>query len=163
MDPKYARQIEREGAEVLLDAGTSVPLFSFRLPFVKRRFTLRLTMRRPNLAGLIRIAHIYNGMGVTSEEMWDFDKEAEMKFLAEHGRDVARIIAVTFCRGRWATRWLERPLAWIIRHRMPPALMLGAMTRFVLLMGTDPFIPIIRLAERKNPMRPRLSQEATGS
>ncbi len=41
--------------------------------------------------------------------------------------------------------------------------MLAAMMRFVTLMGTDPFLPIIRLAERTNPMKPRLSRDATGS
>ncbi len=163
MDPAYTRQIEREGADALLDAGVSVPLLSFRLPFMKRKFTVRLTMKRPNLAGQIRIARLYNRLGVTSDEMWEFDKAAEMRFLAEHGRDISRMIAVTLCRSWWAERWLERPVAWIIRHRMSHTFMLGAITRFVALMGTDPFIPIIRLAERTNPMKPRLSREATGS
>lgn len=163
MDPRYTREIERESAEVLLDAGVSVPLFSFKFPFLKRRMTVRTTMRRPNLAGLIRIAKWYDRMGVTSEQMWDFDKEQQMKFLTEHGHEVSRMIAVTLCRGWWAQRLWERPMAWLVRHKMPHDYMLGAMTRFVLLMGTDPFIPIIRLAERKNPMKPRLSREATGS
>lgn len=158
-----SRAIERECADVLLDAGVSVPLFRLRLPFSKRRVAVRATMRRPTLAGQIRIARLYCRMGVTSEEMWAFDKERQMRFLADHGKDVARMIAVTLTRGFWAERLLEGPMSWLIRHCMPHDLMLGAMTRFVTLMGTDPFMPIIRLAERTNPMRPRLSREATGS
>lgn len=84
MDPRYTREIERESADVLLDAGVSVPLFSFKFPFSKRRMTVRATMRRPTLAGQIRISRLYNRMGVTSEQMWDFDKEQQMKFLDEH-------------------------------------------------------------------------------
>ena len=163
MDPRYTREIERESADVLLDAGVSVPLFSFKFPFLKRRFTVRATMRRPTLAGQIRIALWYNRMGVTSEQMWDFDKEQQMKFLAEHGYEISRIIAVTLCRGWWAQRLFERPMAWFVRHKMPHDYMLAAMTRFVTLMGTDPFLPIIRSAERMNPMKPRLSRKATGS
>jgi len=163
MDPRYTREIERESADVLLDAGVSVPLFSFKFPFFKRRFTLRVTMRRPTLAGQIRIARLYNRMGVTSEQMWDFDKEQQMKFLAEHGYEISRMIAVTLCRGWWSQRLWERPTAWFVRRMMLHDYMLGAMMRFVTLMGTDPFLPIIRSAERTNPMKPRLSQEATGS
>ena len=163
MDSKHIRQIEREGAEALLDAGASVPLFAIRIPMMKRRLTVRATMRRPNLAGLIRIGRLYTSMGVTSEEMWDFSKEEEMKFLAEHGAEVSRMIAVTLSRGRLSARWLERPLAWLIRQKMEPKMMLGAMMRFVMLTGTDPFMPIIRLAERRNPLKPRLSRDAEGS
>ena len=163
MDPRYTREIERESADVLLDPGVSVPLFSFKFPFFKRRFTVRATMRRPTLAGQIRIAQLYNRMGVTSEQMWDFDKEQQMKFLAEHGYEISRMVAVTLCRGWWAQRLWERPMAWLVRQKMPHDYMLAAMMRFVTLMGTDPFLPIIRLAERTNPMKPRLSRDATGS
>lgn len=163
MNPRYTREIERESADVLLDAGVSVPLFSFKFPFIKRQFIVRATMRRPTLAGQIRIARLYNRMNVTSEQMWDFDKEQQMKFLAEHGNVISRMVAVTFCRGWWAERLFERPVAWIVRHKMSQEMMLGAVTRFIMLMGTDPFLPIIRLAERTNPMKPRLSREATGS
>lgn len=163
MGADYTREIERESADALLDTGVSVPLFTFKIPFIKKRFTVRATMRRPTLAGQIRIARLYGQMGVTSEQMWDFGKEEQMKFLAEHGKRISRMVAVTLCRGWWTEKLLERPTAWLIRHKMPHEMMLGAMMRFVMLMGTDPFLPIIRLAERTNPMKPRLSREATGS
>ena len=37
-------------------------------------------------------------MGVSSEQMWGFDKEQQMQFLAEHGKSISRMIAVTMCR-----------------------------------------------------------------
>lgn len=36
MDEKTIRQIEKEGAEALLDTGLSVPLKELHLPFLKR-------------------------------------------------------------------------------------------------------------------------------
>lgn len=157
------RQVERETADALLDVGVSIPLKSFRLPFRKKPVQLRVTMRRPTMNGVIRISREYLKMGVSSEEMWHFDKEEEMQFLAEHGKGVSRMIAHTICRG-WLSRHLLVGLtAWLIRNWVEHEYLLAAMTKFVCLMGTDPFIPIIRSAERINPMKPRLSHEKKGS
>lgn len=163
MDRNHARLIEGEAAEALLDRGVSVPVLLFRLPWSRRALTLRLTMRRPTLGALIRIARIHGRLGASAGDIGQYDRAAQMRFMARHGRDIARIIAVTFCRGRLAARWLEGPLAWLVLHRMRPEHMAGAMDRFVSLLGTAPFLPIIRSAERANPMKPRLSRDATGS
>ena len=163
MDEATIRHIEMEGADALLDAGVSVPLKSLRLPFRKKPVEIRATMRRPCLDGQIRIARIYLSMGVTSRQMWEFTKEQEMRFLAEHGLKIARMIALTICRGELTRRILLRPVTWAVRHWMSNEHLLGAMRRFVSLMGTDPFIPIIRSAERTNPMKPRTSQRRKGS
>lgn len=158
-----ARLIEKEGADVLLDNGVSVPLWSVRLPFFNKALAIRMTMRRPCLAGQISIAREYLKMGVTSDEMWGFTKEQEMRFLKEHGRGVSRMIALTVCRGPVRRRLLVPMLSWAIRNWMSNEHLVGAMTRFVSLMGTDPFIPIIKSAERTNPMKPRTSQARKGS
>lgn len=163
MDEATIRHIEMEGADALLDAGVSVPLKSFRLPFRKKSVEFRVTMRRPCLDGQIRIAKIYLSMGVTSEQMWGFTKEQEMRFLVEHGPKVAKMIALMICRDGLKRRLLLRPMAWAVRHWMSNEHLLGALKRFVTLMGTDPFIPIIRLAERTNPMKLRMSQRKKGS
>ena len=101
-------------------------------------------------------------MGITSEEMWGFSKEEEMQFLASHGKAVSRMVAYTLCRGPFSRRVLLRPVAWLIRNFMEQRYLVGAIKRFVSLMGTDPFIPIIRSAERTNPMSLRLSQRKKG-
>lgn len=157
------RKIQREGADALLDAGVSVPLFHFRLPWRKEPVTVRVTMRRPTMAGQIEVARIWLGIGVTSEEMWKFTKEQEMEFLVKHGKDLARIMTVTLCRGRIRRLLLGRAYRWLILHRMQHEHLMGAIESFVSLMGTDPFIPIIRSAETVNPMRLRLSRERKGS
>ena len=163
MDDKASRLVEREGAAALLDGGVSVPLKELRLPLCKKPVKLRVTMRRPRLGGLIRIARVYLRLGVTAAEMEKFSKEQEMAFIASHGKDVSRIIALTLCRG-WLSRHLLVGLAaWWIRNWMEARLMAACMRKFVLLLGTAPFTSIIRSAERTNPMKPRLSQARMGS
>lgn len=163
MDETLMRKIQREGADALLDAGVSVPLLQFRLPWRKEPDTVRVTMKRPTLAGQIEVARIWLGMGVTSEEMWKYTKEQEMDFLARHGRDLAGIMVCTLCRGRLRRKLLGRLYRWLILHKVRHEHLLGAVESFVALMGTDPFIPIIRSAETVNPMKLRLSRERTGS
>lgn len=163
MEENVIRQIQREGADALLDVGVSVPLKSFRIPFRKKPVELRVTMKRPCLSGQIRFARTYLSMGVTSEQMWNFSKEEEMRFLAEHGKELGSMVASTICRGWWSRHLLLWPTAWFVRNCMEPEYFVGAVKRFVSLMGTDPFIPIIRSAEMTNPMKLRLSQKKEGS
>ncbi|WP_289299972.1 hypothetical protein [Xylanibacter muris] len=162
MDDATARAVQAEAAEALLDRGISVPLKAFRLPFRRRPVVLRVTMRRPCLAGQIEFARIYLSMGVTSEELSVSGKEEQMRFLASHGAKISRMIACTLCVGPVRERFM-RPVAWFLRHCVEPRYLLGAALRFAQLMGTGPFIPIIRLAERTNPLVPRLSRLAEGS
>ena len=163
MDDKARRLVEREGAAALLDGGVSVPLKELRLPLRKKPVKLRVTMRRPRLGGLIRLAGVYLKLGVTAAEMEKFTKEQEMAFIAEHGKDISLMVALTLCRGWWSRHLLLRPAAWWIRHWMETRYLMACMRKFVLLLGTDPFTSIIRSAERTNPMKPRLSQERKGS
>lgn len=163
MGEDVIKQIQREGADALLDVGVSVPLKALRVPFRKKPVELRVTMKRPYLSGQIRFARTYLSMGVTSEQMWNFSKEEEMRFLAGHGKDVSRMIAYTICRGWWSRHLLLRPVAWFVRNFMEQPYLLGAVKRFVSLMGTDPFTPIIRSAEMTNPMKLRLSRKRKGS
>ena len=155
--------IEKEAAEVLLGRGVSVPLKPLRLPFVKRAITLRLTMRRPTLAGLMEIARLYLKTGVDAGEMEKWSKAEQMRFLAEHGRDLSRMIACTVCRGYVSGKLLRGLTAWVIRHFVEYRYQMAVVERFVSLVGTDPFVPIISLAGRMNPMTPRLSRKRRGS
>lgn len=45
MDEAVIKQIQREGADALLDIGVSVPLKAFHIPFRKSPLELRVTMR----------------------------------------------------------------------------------------------------------------------
>lgn len=164
MDERIARQIQREGADALLDAGIVVPLKRFRLPWRKAPVELTVTMRRPYLSGQMAFARTYLALGVTSEEMWGFTKEEEMKFLASHGKELGLMVAETLCRGWWPGRclWL-RVVSWFVRHFVEQEMLMGVVRRYSELMGTDSFIGIISLAERTNPMKPRLGQSRKGS
>lgn len=163
MDERTIRQIEKEGAEALLDTGLSVPLKELHLPFFKKSIHLRVTMRRPTLAGQIRIAKEWLSMGVSYEEMWHFSKEEEMQFLDKHGKKLSRMIAYTLCRG-WTSRHLLVGLtAWAVRNWMDNKYLVSVIKKFVGLMGTDSFIDIIKSAETVNPMKLRKSQKKKGS
>lgn len=159
MDEQVIRKIQREGAEALLDAGVSLPLKDLRIPFKKEPLRLRLTMKRPTLARQIKIAHAYLSMDTTAEALEAMSHEGQMRFLARHGKTLSRIIALTMERW-WLPVWL---LSWLVRHSMKWEYQKAAFREFVLLMGTQSFIPIIRSAEMTNPMRLRLSQGKKGS
>ena len=158
MDEAAIRLIQKEAAEALLNVGVSLPLKEFHLPFRKRPVALRVTMRRPCMSGQIEIARTYLSMGVTSDEMKKFTKEEQMRFLADHGGKICRMIALTV-----GSQALVKPLTWFIRHFVRYEFQMAAVRKFVSLMGTDPFIPIIRSAEKTNPMKLRLSQKKKGS
>lgn len=162
MDDAQARAIQREAAEALLNIGISIPLKEIRLPLRKRPIILRVTLKRPYMSGQIEFARTYLSMGVSADEMAAYGKEEQMRFIAEHGKKVSRMIACAICVGP-LKRLLLRPLSWFIRNCVEQRYQVAAAYKFVSLMGTDPFIPIIRLAERTNPMKLRLSRQAMGS
>lgn len=158
-----AQVIQMEVAEALLDAGVSVPLKPFRIPFRKKPLVIRLTMRRPRLSTQIRIARIYLTLGVTAEQMEKFTKEEEMRFLADHGGDIARMAALAVCCTTLRSRLAGRPLAWVFRNWVDPPYLMAALTQFVMLLGTKSFTNIIRSVQMTNPLRLRLSQKSKGS
>lgn len=158
MDEKTIRAIQKEAADALLNVGVSLPLKEVRLPFRKKPLRVRVTMRRPTMAGQIAIARTYLEMGVTAEEMESFTKEEQMRFLAEHGDGICRMIALTLGRPSMA-----RALTWVVKHFVGYKYQVAAVRKFVSLMGTDPFTSIIRSAERTNPLKLRLSQGRRGS
>ena len=156
MDESVVRRIQKEGAEALLNAGVSVPLKEFRLPFKKKPVRLRVTMKRPYMSGQLRIARTYLSMGVTSNQMDTFTKEEEMRFIVEHSKAISRIIAYTICQGYVSRHWF-------IRNFVEDRYMQVAFRTFIRLMGTKSFTSIIRSVEMSNPMKLRLSQKRKGS
>lgn len=159
MDAHIIQQIQREGAEALLNVGVSLPLKDFRVPFRKEPLRWRLTMKRPTLARQIQIARTWLSVGMTLEDFERLDYEGQMRFLVKHGKKLSRMIALTM--PRW---WLPTcVLSWFIRHFMKWEYQKGAFEKFVTLMGTRSFTPIIRSAEVANPMKLRLSHGKRGS
>ena len=154
------RKVQQEASEALLDVGVSVPLKPIRLPFRKKRLLLRLTMRRPRLSTQIKIARLYLSLGVTYAELEALDKDGQMCFIAEHGKTISDMVALTMCGKWWKPVWL---VSWILRHWVDNLYMQMALMKFVLLLGTESFTNIIRSAEMTNPMKLRLSQKKKGS
>lgn len=162
MDEATARAIQREAADALLNRGVSIPLKEIKIPFRKRPVKLRVTLRRPYMSGQIEFARTYLLMDVTVEQMAAFTKEEQMRFIAMHGHKISRMIAYAICVGPLKRLFLH-PVSWFIRNCVEIRYQIAAAHRFVSLMGTDHFIIIIRLAERTNPMKPRLSRQPKGS
>ena len=154
------RKIQQEASEALLDVGVSVPLKPIRIPFCRKPLLLRMTMRRPRLSTQIRIARLYLSLGVSYEDMEGLDKDGQMRFVAEHGKTVADMVALTMCGKWWKPVWL---VSWVLRHMVDNLYLQVAMMKFVLLLGTESFTNIIRSAEMTNPMKLRLSQKKKGS
>lgn len=159
MDAHIIKKIQREGAEALLNAGVSLPLMDFKVPFRKTPLCLRVTMRRPTLGALLKIASLYLEMETTSEQLRSMTFDEQMAWLAKHGKKLSHILALTM-----PQRWLPTSvLSWVVRRWMKHEYQMAAMEKFVSLLGTDPFIPIIKSAEGTNPMKLRLSQRRKGS
>lgn len=163
MNETVMRQIQIEAADALLNAGISVPLKEFRLPFKKEPVRLRVTMKRPYMSGQIRIARTYLSMNVKAADMENFTKEQEMAFLVEHGVAISRIIAYTICVGFISQRLFVGLVAWFIRHFVEHRYMMLVFKTFTRLMGSRPFTTIIRSAEMANPLKRRLSHKGKGS
>ena len=163
MKESVCRQIQIEAADALLNAGISVPLKEFRLPFKKKPVRLRLRMKRPYMSGQLRIARTYLSMGVTSNQMDSFTKEEEMRFIVEHSKAISRIIAYTICQGYVSRHLFVGFVAWFIRNFVEDRYMQVAFRTFIRLMGTKSFTSIIRSVEMSNPMKLRLSQKRKGS
>lgn len=152
------RSVQIEAAEALLDVGVSLPFL--KLPFRKR--PIRLTMKRPCLGNLIRITKIYLQIGVTYRQMENFDKDEELRFVAEHGGQVSRMVALTICRGAVSGTLFTGLLAWLIRWFVPDEYLQAANRQFITLLGTRSFTDIISSVETANPMKPRRSQPRNG-
>lgn len=157
------REIEIEAADALLDVGVSLPLLRIKIPFRRKSFQIRLTMKRPCLGNQIRIAKLYLETGTTHEAMERFNKHEELAFMALHGVRISKMVALTICRGK-LSGWLLTPIvAWLLRWIVDDRWIQGANLRFITLLGTKSFMNIIGSVERVNPLAPRTSQKRKGS
>lgn len=135
--------IKGQAAEMLLDVGIAIPL----LPkFLFRKKESTVTMRRPTIGNLMRIALVYQKIGVTPEQLKDMDFDAQMKLAAEKGKEISRLVAYAVCSGCFTGRWFNGLVAWWLRWRVHPVFLVQAMVQ--LLKGTHlkSFCSIIPLA-----------------
>lgn len=149
------RRFDVEAADALLDTGVSLPFFKI---FGRE---VRLTMKRPYLGGLIRYSKLYGELGYTFDEIEAFSNDQALRFVAEHGWRLSRMIALMICRGLWSGPLFVRPLSWLVRICLPPEYLVNANAIFGRLLQTRPFTNIIRSIEVINPMRSRLSLPQT--
>ena len=135
--------IKGQAADMLLDVGVAIPL----LPkFIFRKKSASVTIHRPTLGNLIRIAKIYQSIGVTPDQLKGMDFNEQMKLMTDHGKDISRIVAYAVCSGCFTGKWMNGIVAWWLRWRVHPVMLVQSM--FQLLKGTQlqSFCSIIPLA-----------------
>ena len=140
---KNEEQIRGQAADMLLDIGVAIPL----LPkFIFRKKESTVTIHRPTLGNLMRIAKVYQQIGITPDDLKGMDFNAQMKLVSNHGKDISRIVAYAVCSGCFTGKWLNGMVAWWLRWRVHPVMLVQAM--FQLLKGThlQSFCSIIPLA-----------------
>lgn len=152
-----------EGGEALLDLGVSLPFKEFKIPFRQKKIKWRVTLRRPCLGNMIRIAILHLKTGVTFEQIEKFTPDEHMWYLKEHGKKLSRMIALTICRGAISGFLFSRLVAWFLREFVLPDYLFAALMHYIRFLGIKPFTNFIRWTERTNPLRPRLSHKRKGS
>lgn len=143
MKEQSQENIKGQAADMLLDVGVAIPL----LPkFLFRKKNATVTIHRPTIGNLMRIAKVYQQIGVTPDQLKEMDFNAQMKLAADKGKDISRLVAYAVCSGCFTGRWLNGIVAWWLRWRVHPVMLVQAM--FQLLKGTQlqSFCSIIPLA-----------------
>lgn len=151
-----------KASALMLDMGVAIPVRPFNFLYRKRK-PMTVVMRTPGLGNLSRIANLYLQIGVTYDEMKEYTFEQNMKFIAEHGVAVSRIVAFTLTRSKFWGRLLNRPVAWWLRWRVHPMYLQEAMFQFLTMLDPKSFQTIISSVEMMNPMKPNLSHSNSGS
>ena len=152
------KEIELLAAAAIRDAGISLPLAT-----TFRRKPLRVTMKIPSTASLIRITELYHKMGVTAKEYAGYTLEQRAGFIRRHGRMMSRIVAYGIVRGFLLGRLLNRPVAWFLRGTMDPFALYEAWKQVLNAVNTVPFGDIIASAEALNRLSPMPSHSGKRS
>ena len=140
---KDEENIKGQAAEMLLDIGIDIPL----LPkFLFRNKNATVTIHRPTIGNLMRIALVYQRIGVTPDDLKSMSFDDQMKLAAEKGKDISLLVAYAVCSGCFTGKWLNGIVAWWLRWRVHPVMLVQAMLQ--LLKGTHlkSFCSIIPLA-----------------
>lgn len=142
-----SKATQRQAAEMLLDVGIRIPIIPLKI-FGKKKGKSSLVMHRPPTGAIIRIALRYLKLGVTPEEIKEMEYDARLKFVAEKGKAVSEIVALSICTG-WITGWLfVKPVAWYIRWRVHPAMLTAALMQLLSGMDVQAFCNTIPLSAR---------------
>lgn len=142
-----SKATQRQAAEMLLDVGIRIPVIPRRI-FGKRKGKSSLVMHRPPTGAIIRIALRYLKLGVTPEEIKEMEYDARLRFIAEKGKAVSEIVALSICTG-FLTGWLfVKPVAWYLRWRVHPAMLTAALIQLLSGIDVQAFCNTIPLAAR---------------
>jgi hypothetical protein len=149
---------ELKASQLILDLGVAIPLRPLRFLNIKKAGRKSIVIRRPYMGGLIRMSEQLMRIGVSHEDMKKFTADANIDFMAKHGKAVSRIVAGAIVRGYLSYKFFSPFVAWWLRWRVHPVFLAEAMFQLVENMDISPFANTIRLAQAMNLMTPRLSR-----
>jgi hypothetical protein len=144
-------KIESDAADLLLDLGVRIPVRTLR--FLDLKKVRHITIRRPYLGTLLKIAKIHCKIGLKHEDMEGWGKDENMQFIADHGKDVSLAVAYGIARGRITSLLFARLIAWWLRWRVHPIYLSEAFFQIIKLTNTVPFQNIILLSGAMNPLK----------
>ena len=144
-------------SERILDLGVRIPIRPLRFLDFKRK-PRAVTIRQPYGGSLIRISRMFLKIGVTFEEMKDYNTDQNIAFMAKHATAVSYMVAAAIVRGCFGYRMFGWAVAWWLRWRVHPVFLSEAMFQLMKNMDINPFQNIIRLAELMRMTKPRLSR-----
>lgn len=135
--------IKGQAADMLLDVGVAIPL----LPkFLFRKKDAQVTIHRPTIGNLMRIAKAYQRIGVTPDRLKEMDFNGQMELATEKGKDISRLVAYAVCSGCFTGRWFNGIVAWWLRWRVHPVMLVQAMLQMLKGTHLQSFCSIIPLA-----------------
>lgn len=149
--------VELLSAKMLLDLGVSVPIRPLR--FLKHKYTPRIVLRRPYMGTILKQLNIFLSLGLKIEDLKEYKDEDYMKLMAEHGKEVSRIVAYCITRGYVASKLFNRIVAWWLRWQLHPDVLCELMAMCIMQIDISPFSNIIKLVNGINILAPKLSQK----
>lgn len=155
------KQVKRQAADMLLDIGIKIPITPPRL-FARRWLRPRLIMHRPPLGALMRIARKYQQAGIDVGELETMDYGAQMKLVAEKGKLISEMVALSICTGFLSGLIFTKPLAWYMRWKVHPVMLSQAMMQLLKGAKADPFCTTILLAAQVEKLLEPIGSQTKG-
>jgi hypothetical protein len=130
----------------------------------KKPVQIRVTVKHPTMGSKIRIDRLFLAMGVTLAQYRAYTMEERMRFRAEQGGRMTRIIALGICRGPVSGYLFSGAVAFFLRWFVEDIYLEAVFEKFIALLGTQSFENIITSLETTVLLSPmNVSREKKGS
>lgn len=161
MDKKRTEQL---AAETLLERGVRVKLPAPRFFQALGRKTISLIVKQPYLGTMLHLSRLCLKAEFNLDEVDEGKPEAAHRLMRDHGKTVARMVAVTILNSRVKIKLFSGIMSTYLLWHMKPNDLVKTAALIVTLSGIQDFTNTIRLVRSMTMTRPRnLSPEVQGS